>query len=72
MRFYRELGIYDLYRREVPAGTSFGCVIEREELARRRLRMPQVRGAARGGPVPLFCGTHLAPRFCKISPPRCT
>jgi len=33
VRYYRELGIYDLYRREVPAGTSFGCAIEREELA---------------------------------------
>jgi DNA polymerase len=33
VRYYRELGIYDLYRREVPEGMSFGQVIEREELA---------------------------------------
>ena len=33
VRYYRELGIYDLYRREVPEGMSFGQAIEREELA---------------------------------------
>jgi uracil-DNA glycosylase len=33
VRFYRELGIYDLYRREVPEGVSFGRAIEREQLA---------------------------------------
>ncbi len=33
VRYYRELGIYDLYRREVPEGASFGRTIVREELA---------------------------------------
>jgi uracil-DNA glycosylase len=33
VRYYRELGIYDLYRREVPEGTSFGQTIVREALA---------------------------------------
>jgi DNA polymerase len=33
VRYYRELGIYDLYRREVPAGVTFGRAIERESLA---------------------------------------
>ncbi len=33
VRYYRELGIYDLYRREVPEGVSFGQTIAREELA---------------------------------------
>jgi DNA polymerase len=33
IRFYRELGIYDLYRREVPEGMTFGRTIVREELA---------------------------------------
>ncbi len=33
VRYYRELGIYDLYRREVPEGMSFGQTIAREELA---------------------------------------
>ena len=41
VRYYRELGIYDLYRRDVGEGMSFGRVIEREELAR-----------AEGGPAP--------------------
>ncbi len=31
--YYRELGIFDLYRREVPEGVSFGQAIAREELA---------------------------------------
>jgi uracil-DNA glycosylase len=34
VRYYRELGIYDLYRREVPEGVSFGQTIVRQELAR--------------------------------------
>jgi uracil-DNA glycosylase len=34
VRYYRDLGIYDLYRREVPEGVSFGRTIMREELAR--------------------------------------
>jgi uracil-DNA glycosylase len=33
VRYYRDLGIYDLYRREVPEGVSFGRTIVREELA---------------------------------------
>ena len=33
VRYYRELGIYDLYRREVPEGMTFGQAIVREELA---------------------------------------
>jgi DNA polymerase len=33
VRYYRELGIYDLYRREVPEGVTFGRAIERESLA---------------------------------------
>jgi uracil-DNA glycosylase len=33
VRFYRELGIYDFYRREVPEGVTFGRTILREELA---------------------------------------
>ena len=33
VRYYRELGIYDLYRREVPEGVSFGHTIVRQELA---------------------------------------
>jgi uracil-DNA glycosylase family 4 len=34
VRYYRDLGIYDLYRREVPEGLSLGRTIMREELAR--------------------------------------
>jgi DNA polymerase len=33
VRYYRELGIYDLYRRESPEGVSWGGAIAREELA---------------------------------------
>jgi uracil-DNA glycosylase len=33
VRYYRDLGIYDLYQREVPEGMTFGRTIEREELA---------------------------------------
>jgi DNA polymerase len=33
VRYYRELGIFDLYRRELPEGMSFGRTIVREELA---------------------------------------
>jgi DNA polymerase len=33
VRYYRELGIYDLYRRETPAGVSWGGTIVRETLA---------------------------------------
>jgi DNA polymerase len=33
VRYYRELGIYDLYRREVPERMSFGQTIVREALA---------------------------------------
>jgi len=33
VRYYRELGIYDLYRRQVPEGMNFGQTIVREELA---------------------------------------
>ena len=33
VRYYRELGIYDLYRREVPEGVTFGQTLVREELA---------------------------------------
>jgi DNA polymerase len=33
VRYYRELGIYDLYKREVPEGMTFGQTIVREELA---------------------------------------
>jgi DNA polymerase len=33
VRYYRELGIYDLYQREVPEGMTFGQTIVREELA---------------------------------------
>ena len=34
VRYYRDLGIFDLYRRDVPGGVSFGRAIEREELTR--------------------------------------
>jgi len=33
VRYYRELGIFDLYRRQVPEGMSWGETIVREELA---------------------------------------
>jgi DNA polymerase len=33
VRYYRELGIYDLYRREAPEGASIAQAIEREEMA---------------------------------------
>lgn len=33
VRYYRDLGIYDLYQREVPAGMTFGQALVREELA---------------------------------------
>ncbi|MGC2209143.1 MAG: uracil-DNA glycosylase [Candidatus Korobacteraceae bacterium] len=33
VRYYRDLGIYDLYRREIPEGLTFGQTIVREELA---------------------------------------
>jgi len=33
VRYYRELGIYDLYRRDIPEGMTFGRTIVREELA---------------------------------------
>jgi DNA polymerase len=59
VRFYRELGIYDLYRREIPEGMSFGRVIEREELARAEERPDTANSPGAPGPVPLFCGTDL-------------
>jgi DNA polymerase len=33
VRYYRDLGIYDLYQRAVPEGVTFGQAIAREELA---------------------------------------
>jgi DNA polymerase len=33
VRYYRDLGIYDLYQRDVPVGVTFGQTIVREELA---------------------------------------
>ncbi len=33
VRYYRDLGIYDLYQREVPEGMAWGQTIVREELA---------------------------------------
>jgi DNA polymerase len=33
VQYYRELGIYDLYRREVPEGVTFGGAVVREALA---------------------------------------
>jgi DNA polymerase len=33
IRYYRDLGIYDLYQREVPEGMTWGQTIVREELA---------------------------------------
>jgi DNA polymerase len=33
VRYYRDLGIYDLYRREIPEGMSFGSTLVREDLA---------------------------------------
>ena len=33
VRYYRDLGIYDLYQRDVPVGVTFGHTIVREELA---------------------------------------
>jgi DNA polymerase len=33
VRYYRDLGIYDLYQRDVPEGMTFGQTIVREELA---------------------------------------
>jgi uracil-DNA glycosylase len=33
VRYYRDLGIYDLYQRAVPEGMTFGRTITREELA---------------------------------------
>jgi len=33
IRYYRDLGIYDLYQRDVPEGVTFGQSIAREELA---------------------------------------
>jgi len=33
LRYYRELGIFDLYRREAPEGVNWGRTIVREELA---------------------------------------
>jgi uracil-DNA glycosylase family 4 len=44
LRYYRDLGIYDLYRRDVPEGMTFGSAIVREELA--------AIDEAQGGPHP--------------------
>jgi DNA polymerase len=33
IRYYRDLGIYDLYQREIPEGMTFGQALVREELA---------------------------------------
>jgi len=33
IRYYRDLGIYDLYQRQVPEGMTFGQALVREELA---------------------------------------
>ncbi|PSH03452.1 MAG: uracil-DNA glycosylase [Acidobacteria bacterium] len=34
VQYYRDLGIFELYKREIPEGMSFGQAISREELAR--------------------------------------
>jgi DNA polymerase len=44
--YYRELGIFDLYRREVPEGVSFGQAIAREELAAMVESAAEAPGAA--------------------------
>jgi uracil-DNA glycosylase family 4 len=33
IQYYRDLGIYDLYKREIPEGMTFGTTIAREDLA---------------------------------------
>jgi DNA polymerase len=45
VRYYRDLGIYDLYRREVPEGMTFGQAIAREELALPNSLVPSVPAA---------------------------
>jgi uracil-DNA glycosylase family 4 len=55
VRYYRDLGIYDLYQREVPEGMTFGRTITREELASiaegASATMVAVAEAAHAGPA---------------------
>ncbi len=73
VRYYRELGIYDLYRREVPEGVSFGQTIVREELAAigeeaRRRKRSRCRDCRREAAAD---AAQLAAHPRATSPPRC-
>jgi len=71
VRYYRELGIYDLYRREVPAGLTFGRTIEREELASLN-ETPRVRAADVGQPLPILQDKPSALRVIRNDIGDCT
>ena len=60
IRYYRELGIYDLYRREVPEGMTFGQPIAREELAAIGDESPAVEALAVEDAVPADAGQLAA------------
>ncbi len=59
VRYYRDLGIYDLYRREVPEGVSFGQTIVREELA--SIEEPTVADGYASAPAGAVSGNAALP-----------
>ena len=72
VRFYRELGIYDLYQRDVPEGMSFGRAIEREELARGEDAPTPQLPAAEVGLLPILQDKPAALRVIREDIGECT
>ena len=76
LRYYRELGIYDLYRREVPEGVTFGRTIVARRAGRAGIADGEVPAAEALAvrrpppPKPPPMPRNLRP-FSATSPPRC-
>ncbi len=60
VRYYRDLGIFDLYQREVPEGMTFGRTLEREALAAISAEAPEATLATAIAPEPMADPAQIA------------
>jgi DNA polymerase len=60
VQYYRDLGIYDLYKRELPEGMTFGQTIGREELASLAEESPAAAVLAVNEPTAAEASANLA------------
>ena len=72
VRYYRELGIYDLYRREVPEEMSFGRALVRQELAREEPVPAAAETSDVGRPLPVLQDKPAALRVIREEIGDCT